>query len=301
MSSRYVFLVNAAAGSGLAPRRLSTALQRFPDIAAVSRLVATESPAALAQTLRLTDSEVPVAVGGDGSVNALVTLLDQRHELARPIGVVPFGTGNATAHTLGLHSVSVALAALAHHHVRPLDVMRTDAPMQPIALVSCSTGFESGFLTRYGALRYRSRQYAGWSALALNVAKRMRGVSLTLNGARWVAPDDVVHNVGLYNIPHYAFGKVMWRGMRADDGQAIAAAVTSPLWYWQLMARGVAAPAAPDVTESRLSGVRTARWTTATLSSPLPLQFDGEASSVTTATLRIDPRAVHAIGAPPRE
>jgi diacylglycerol kinase (ATP) len=297
VASRFVFLVNAAAGTGLAPRRLQRVLERFPAIAAASRMVATASPAALSDALRLADDEIPVAVGGDGSVNALVTLLDRRDELARPIGIVPFGTGNATAHTLGLHSVADAMEALAAQHVRQLDVMRTGLPETPIALVSCSTGFESAFLARYSALRYRSRQYAGWSALVLNATTKMRGVSLTLNGTRWLSPDDIVHNVGLYNIPDYAFGKVMWRGMRADDGIALAAAVTSPVWYWQLMVRGVQAPDDIGRTEMRLAGVRTARWTTADLSSPVPLQVDGEATTARHATLIVQARAVRAIGA----
>jgi diacylglycerol kinase (ATP) len=293
-----VFLVNSAAGSGRAPQRLDGLLARFPELRAKTRLVRTASAKELAAALRLADDEVPVAVGGDGSMNALVTLMDQRGDLQRAIGLVPFGTGNATAHTLGLSSALVACAALERGATTALDIMRTSIPAAPIALVSCSTGFESNFLQRYSSLRYTSRQWAGWSSLLLHVPRRMRGVSLVVDGAAWVTPDEVVHNVGVYNIPHYAFGKVMWRGMAADDGLAIAAAVRSPLWYWNLMARGVPAPVLQNETEQRLPGVRTIRWHTAELSSPLRLQIDGESIDATSAALRVDPRAVTAIHAP---
>jgi diacylglycerol kinase (ATP) len=295
VATRFVFLVNTIAGAGQAPKRLNTLLARHPDVAARARVVATTSPLELAESLRLRDDEIPIAVGGDGSLNTLVTLLDERGELSRTVGVVPFGTGNAVAHTLGLRSAGIAMQALATLANMPLDILRTNAPHTPIALVSCSTGFESNFLARYAAVRYRSRQWAGWSALLLNVPKRMRGVSLVLDGVPWVTPDEVVHNIGVYNIPHYAFGKVMWRGMDANDGRAIAAVVTTPLSYWGLMARGTDAPVASVATSAPLGGVRTARWQTAELSSPVALQIDGEATQLRSVMLRVDPRAVTAI------
>lgn len=296
-SSRFVFLVNAAAGTGRAPRRLEALLARQPSLAARSRVVQSSSAAELAAVLRLDDDEIPTAVGGDGSLNALVTLLDRRGELQRTIAVVPFGTGNATAHTLGLRSTTVALAALERGVTAQLDLMRTSIDAAPIALVSCSTGFESGFLQRYSALRYSSRQWAGWSALALNVRRRIRGVTLTIDGTEWVHPTELVHNVGVYNIPHYAFGKVMWRGMLPDDGLGIAAEVRSSLGYWNLMARGVPAPGARDMPEQRLPGVRTIRWQTAELRSPMHLQVDGESIEANEAVLSVNARALTMIRA----
>ncbi len=296
-ASRFVFLVNAAAGTGKAPKRLDELLGKYPAIAARARIVRSSSAAELDATLRLDDDEVPVAVGGDGSMNALVTLLDRRGELQRTLALVPFGTGNATAHTLGLRSAEIAFGALERGVTGSIDIMRTSIPAAPIALVSCSTGFESNFLKRYAALRYSSKQWAGVSALMLNVPKRFSGVSLSIDGTEWVHPTEMMHNVGVYNIPHYAFGKVMWRGMLADDGLAIAAAVTSPLWYWNLMALGVNAPLEHNTSETRLPGVRTIRWHTAELRSPLRLQIDGESIDANETTLVVDSRAVTAIRA----
>jgi diacylglycerol kinase (ATP) len=296
-SSRFVFLVNAAAGTGKAPRRLDALLASRPALAARSRIVRSSSASELDAALRLSDDEIPVAVGGDGSLNALVTLLDRRDELARTIALVPFGTGNATAHTLGLRSAAVAMAALERGATRAIDIMRTSITAAPIALVSCSTGFESNFLRRYASLRYASRQWAGWSALALNLTKKFNGVTLTIDGTEWVHPTQLVHNVGVYNIPHYAFGKVMWRGMRPDDGLAIAAEVSSPLTYWNLMARGVPAPLDSNTSEHRLPGVRTIRWHSAELRTPLRLQVDGESVDATEASLTVAPRALTVIGA----
>lgn len=291
-----MFLVNASAGTGSGPRRLTALLQQAPDIAARARIVTTRAAAELDAALRLQDDEIPVSVGGDGSFNTLVTLMDRRGELQRILGILPFGTGNATAHTLDLRTPAVALAALARGAARTIDIMRTGLASTPIALVSCSTGFESNFLRRYAAVRYRSKPWAGVSALLLNLPRQVRGVSLQLDGREWVTPASSIHNVGVYNIPHYAFGKIMWRGMAADDGLAIAAAVTNPLWYWSLMARGITAPASADARDAHIAGVRTARWTSAELRAPMGLQIDGESIDATGASLTVDARAVTVIG-----
>ncbi len=296
-SPRFVFCVNAAAGAGKGPRRLDALLAVRPQLRSRTRIVRSSTAAEMDGALRLADDEVPVSVGGDGSFNALVTLMDRRGELQRTLGLLPFGTGNATAHTLGLRSAELALAALERGMTGALDVMRTSIPSAPVALVSCSTGFESGFLQRYAALRYRSKPWAGVSALVLNAPRRISGVSLIVDGVQWVLASSLVHNVGLYNIPHYAFGKVMWRGLQRDDGMAIAAEVSSPVWYWNLMARGVAAPTPDAVATPPLPGVRTIRWHAAELHSPTRLQVDGETVDATSASLVVAPRAVTVIRA----
>ena len=44
-----------------------------------------------------------VVAGGDGSLHAVVTALHRRHELAsRTLGLIPLGTGNDFARTLGI-------------------------------------------------------------------------------------------------------------------------------------------------------------------------------------------------------
>ncbi|HYW50386.1 MAG TPA: diacylglycerol kinase family protein, partial [Gemmatimonadaceae bacterium] len=260
-------------------------------------IVRTSSVAELDGVLRLDDDEVPAAVGGDGSFNALVTLMLGRGELNRTLALIPFGTGNATAHTLGLRSSAIAMQALERGTTTTIDVMRTSIPDTPVALVSCSTGFESNFLQRYSSVRQTSREWAGVSALLMNAPRQVTGVSLTIDGEAWVHPFERVHNVGLYNIPHYAFGKVMWRGMQPDDGLAIAAKVSSPLWYWHLMARGMTAPADRNAAEGTLPGVRTRRWHSAELRSPMRLQVDGEFTTATEASLTVQPRAVTVIRA----
>ncbi len=294
--ARFVLFVNAAAGTGRAPRRLAALLSRHPALTARARIVTTASLAQLDRAIDALDAhEVPVAVGGDGSLNALLVRTTAR-DASMPVGTIPFGTGNAVAAALGLRSPDAAMRALAAGVLRPLDVMRTDHPRAPLALVSCSAGFEAAFLARYGAVRYRSRQWAGWSALLGNLPRRWRDVRVTCDDTPVVAVGDAVHNAGCYVVPTYAFGKVMWPGLATDDGTAIAAAARDVGAYWTLMARGAPLPP-PGVAVTRL-GVRTRRWTTAVVESASGVQIDGDALGPCAVSLRVVPSAVRVVGVP---
>lgn len=290
-----VLLVNAAAGTGLAPRRLGALLARHPAVRARATVVATPS---LDHFRRAVDAvapdAIPVAVGGDGSLNALLAHLAAHGDPRRVVGVVPFGTGNATAATLGLRSPDLALRALALGTVRALDVMRTDHPRAPLALVSCSAGFEAAFLARYGAVRYRSRQWAGWSALLGNLPRRWRDVSFTADDVALVRPGDPVHNAGGYVIPTYAYGRVLWPGLAADDGRAIAAVARDVAAYWTLIARG--APLPPPGVVASTFGVRTRAWVRAVIESPSGVQVDGESLGPARIALTVAPSLARVVG-----
>ncbi|GGT08648.1 diacylglycerol/lipid kinase family protein [Nonomuraea spiralis] len=74
------------------------------------------------------DDRVPVVLGGDGSVHALVAALLERGRLnAAPIGLIPMGTGNDLARTLGLplDPAEAARVVLAGHE-RAMDLLIDD-------------------------------------------------------------------------------------------------------------------------------------------------------------------------------
>jgi diacylglycerol kinase (ATP) len=62
-----------------------------------------------------------IAVGGDGTISDIVNGLSREEQC---LGIIPFGTGNALAHDLGLTDEAVALRALCHPRFDRLDVIR---------------------------------------------------------------------------------------------------------------------------------------------------------------------------------
>jgi diacylglycerol kinase (ATP) len=101
------------------------ALRRVADVTHV----ATEDPDHLGRTLREhPDVDLVVAMGGDGSLHAVVQALHDADRLpGTAVGLVPLGTGNDFARTLGLAEDPVDAARdLALGAERPIDLIIDD-------------------------------------------------------------------------------------------------------------------------------------------------------------------------------
>ncbi|MDT0630891.1 diacylglycerol/lipid kinase family protein [Rubrivirga litoralis] len=141
-------LYNSNAGS--APGADVDALRTYRGV----ELVACENPddtiAAAADAAR-TGHDVVVAAGGDGTIHLVANGLMEAGGSAedRPaLGVLPLGTGNDFARTLGLplkQPVGAAVEALGHAPTRTLDLIRVSHPdgegQTQYAVNACAGGF----------------------------------------------------------------------------------------------------------------------------------------------------------------
>ena len=141
-------LYNSKAGS--APDADVDALRAYPGV----ELVACEDPG---DTIRAaadagrTGHDVVVAAGGDGTVHLVANGLMEAGDTAddRPaLGVLPLGTGNDFARTLGLplkHPPGRAVEALRHAECRTMDLIRVSHPdgegQTQYAVNVCAGGF----------------------------------------------------------------------------------------------------------------------------------------------------------------
>ncbi|MFW5417183.1 hypothetical protein J0910_11285 [Nocardiopsis sp. CNT-189] len=102
------------------------------------------SPEELDDALELGHGTV-VAAGGDGSLHALANALHRRGELAeRTVGLIPMGTGNDFARTLGLPEDPVRAAALLREGAeRRLDLIADDAGEITVNAVHLGAGADS--------------------------------------------------------------------------------------------------------------------------------------------------------------
>jgi diacylglycerol kinase (ATP) len=284
-----LFLVDPAAGGGHVRSRLEAALRRsdaFPgspgDPFRILELPGGSAARGLHEAglgaAALAEQDGVVAVGGDGTVTAVARFLLETG-VDVPLGVVPLGTGNAFAHSLGMGTVPSALAAIAAGWSRPLDVMRTDRPSASVALVSISAGFEGRYVARYSRLRGRGRLLGTAHAIPA-LASRSRDVGLVADGRILVRPGVPVFNVGLYNMRAYAGGLIPWPGADPSDGAGDAAVVLGRWEYVRALVRG---------------GTARTRWTRAELESETPIQIDGDAHPAGRVTVRIDPGALRVL------
>lgn len=110
-----------------------------------------------------------VACGGDGTINEVVNGLMRMPEAARPVfGIVPMGTGNDLARTLGLppdprDALALVIAAVNDaSRIRPLDVFHLDAPDASRYGVNVAAGGFSGAVGEAMSSELKAR----WGPLA---------------------------------------------------------------------------------------------------------------------------------------
>jgi diacylglycerol kinase family enzyme len=273
---RYLLLVNPRA-AGTQPRGLARVLEgphgigRRATVATVASV--REARAALADV----DLEtVPVITGGDGTANLVVQALRLAGWGTRPVGLLPLGTGNALAYSLGLGSLSRALEVLESGVPRALDLMATDHPACPIVLLSISAGFEAAFMGHY--TRGRRRPWLGLlPAASATGGRRYRGIRLEADGESLIGCGEPVYAAGLYNLVCYGFGRAVLPEANLSDGWGEAVVHRSPVSYWRsLLGLGGTSPAR--------------RWRVARIGADL-FQADGELLAGGDVVLTIEPQA----------
>jgi diacylglycerol kinase (ATP) len=118
-----LLITNAGAGGGRSDG-LDVALEVLREDADVE-VASTENPGELDGVLHRAGCRSIVVAGGDGSLHAVVAALHRRHELSeRTLGLIPLGTGNDFARTLGIPlDPGEAAAALLAGQSRRLDLI----------------------------------------------------------------------------------------------------------------------------------------------------------------------------------
>lgn len=116
-------IANAEAG-GQERDDLDLALRVLREHADVE-VTRTSNPGELDGVLHRAGSRTIVVAGGDGSLHAVVAALHRRQELGqRTLALLPFGTGNDFARTLGLPLEPEAAAqAVVDGHEQPMDLI----------------------------------------------------------------------------------------------------------------------------------------------------------------------------------
>ncbi len=223
----------------------------------------------------------------------LVRALREENMRARPVGVLPFGTGNAFAHAIGVGKIPRALAALASREVRSLDLMITTHPEAPIALVSISAGFESKFLWHYANWRKWTPLGGGLMSFVRTSASTCKSIMLTCDDTPFVTADERIYNAGLYNMPCYAFGRTVFPNADPADGLAYALACSSTWIYWKTLLQGYR-----ENQPATASSPRTQSWHNAYIETNHPLQVDGEVVTGGAFHVHIESKALHVLVAP---
>lgn len=224
--NRLLVVTNESAGSA-DDGRVDAALAVLEEHADVHRVVCAEG-GDLDRALDSLDGRTLVVAGGDGSVHTAVGRLLDRGELSPdvPIGLVPLGTGNDLARTLGipLDPVEAARALLAEH-ARRLDLAVDDECGVVVNAAHVGVGAEAA--ERAGALKDRLGRAAypvgGLLAGAGATGWRLR---VEVDGEP-VPTDDEVLMVGVANGRTIGGGAELAPDAEPDDGLLDVVVATS--------------------------------------------------------------------------
>ena len=141
-----------------------------------------------------------VVAGGDGSLNAAAPGL---LATGLPLGIIPMGTANDLARTLGIPPDPVAAAAvIAAGERRRIDIgMANDVPFFNIASVGFGVDLARA-LTRDSKRRWGT---LGYAIAALRALRRMRPFTATISNAGVVHHSRTIH-LAVGNGRHYGGG-----------------------------------------------------------------------------------------------
>lgn len=265
-------VTNASAGSA-DDERVAAAVAVLREAADV-REESCSDPDDLDHLLDRAGDRTLVVVGGDGSVHTTVAALHRRQELTadRPLGLVPLGTGNDLARTLGIPlEPADAARALLTGRPRRLDLVVDDAGGVVVNAVHLGVGAEAA--ERAGALKDRlgKAAYAVGGVLAGATATGW-DLRVEVDGEP-VHTDDPVLMVGLANGRTIGGGSELAPDAEPDDGllDVVVATSTGPVARLRF---GIAMREGEHVEREDVVVVR-GRTVTVT-GDPFPVNADGE-------------------------
>ncbi|MEO3811093.1 diacylglycerol kinase family protein [Sphaerisporangium sp. B11E5] len=285
---RVLVLRNPSAGGvdDEAHRRVMAVLKEYTDAVEAEA----DGPDGLARVLAEHPGRDPVAVGGDGTLHAVVAALSARGELkTRTVGLVPLGTGNDMARGLGIPlDPEQAARVVAGGVERHMDLLFDDEGGVVVNAVHLGAGVTASRAA--SALKPVLRRLAyPAGALAAGLGARGRPVRVEVDGTVVADGRRRVLMVGVGNGTSIGGGTPLTPRARPDDGLAdvVVSFSTGPLRrlvYAVLLRLG---------RHGRQDTVVTLRGTRVTVRGPqMDVNADGELTGpVTHRTWTVTPAA----------
>ncbi len=283
--SRPLLILNAqASGAGADPTLASRLAERFPN----AILIRPTSPDEAIAAIRTRDASVDAILvgGGDGSVSSILAPLI---ESGLPLGVLPLGTANDFARSIGQPDIESALAAISSGGVRKIDIGEANGRL---FLNTIAVGLPAAAARDLTAdLKKRLGMFAA-AAVIPKILHRGRAFSVEIVGDAGIVRVEsciaVLACAGRY------IGGFPVAYDHLEDGRLHLVAARASSWREVLSILGSALvrrlPEEWNVTEHATVActLRTSR--------PLDVALDGDIAFKTPVDLRVRPGAIRVFG-----
>jgi diacylglycerol kinase (ATP) len=237
------------------------------------------------------DIDRVVLGGGDGTLNGAIPGLLQT---GLPLGILPLGTANDLARSLGIPlDLEGAARVIAEQQPRRLDLGEVNGHRY---FNVASVGFSAQLAGEMKAAAKKRWGKLGYAIAAFGLLRRARPFTATLIHDGQVKRIRTIQ-VSVGNGKHYGGGMTVAAEARPDDGVLDVYSLEIAHW-WRLVAL---LPWLRSGTQSRWQDVRTFRTTAMELRTrkPRPVNTDGELVTKTPAVFRLLPGALR-VFAPPQ-
>ncbi len=284
MPLRAMLIVNPGSRSGEAS--LEPALRRLEagNVSIVRHWRASPAgiPAFIGEHRELIDAVI--VGGGDGTVSAVAGVLAGSD---LPLGVLPMGTGNDFARTVGIpQDLAAAAGIIAAGGTTLVDV----GDVNGIGFLNvASIGISASLATEITTETKRRFGPLGYALGTLRVLLRARPFRATIRSASGDARVATLQ-IAIGNGRHYGGGLTIAPDARIDDGRLdLYSLETRRLWRLAVLAPSFPSGehrAAPDVRADR------GDWFEVTTTRPRPVNVDGEIRTMTPARFSVRPAAL---------
>ncbi|MBN3887551.1 MAG: lipid kinase [Nostoc sp.] len=284
MSSRALLLVNRHARQG--QKGLSEAIQYLKTFDFDLIEESTEDPTHLAEVILRYQHQVDLVIigGGDGTLNAAV---DALIETQLPLGILPLGTANDLARTLGIpNSLNEACRIIADGHLHRIDLGCVNGKhFFNVASMGLSVKITQR-LTKEVKRRWGVFAYAA-TALQVILEARPFTAQIAING-------EVVHvktvQIAVGNGRYYGGGMAVADDATIDDQRLDLYSLEIEHW-WQMI---LLLPAMRQGQHIHWQNVRSLQGQEIEVHTrkPRPINTDGEITTYTPAHFRVIPKAI---------
>lgn len=283
-SPRALLLINSHARKG--QEHLSVAIQSLEKLGFSVIQESTENPTHLGDVIRRYQHEIDLVIigGGDGTLNAAVEAIV---DTQLPLGILPLGTANDLARTLGIpNSLPEACQVIAAGELRQIDLGWVNGKyffnVASLGLsVKITQRLTKEVKRRWGVLAYAA------AALQVIWESRPFGAEIRMNGQS-IHVKTVQISVG--NGRYYGGGMAVFHDATIDDQRLDIYSLEIKHW-WQII------PLIPSIRQGKhinwrevraLQGQEVEIYTR----KPYPINTDGEITTYTPAVFRVIPKAI---------
>jgi diacylglycerol kinase (ATP) len=290
VNAKVLLLVNRHSRQG--QQRLLEAIHYLEKLGFKLIEESTENPKHLSEIIIRYQHEVDLVIvgGGDGTLNAAV---DALVKTKLPLGILPLGTANDLARTLGIpNSLAEACEIIAGGELRPIDLGWVNGKhFFNVASMGLSVKITQR-LTKEVKRRWGIFAYA---AIALQVIWESRPFSAEIRMKDQSFRVKTVQ-IAIGNGRYYGGGMAVVHDATIDDQRLDLYSLEIKHW-WQIIPL---LPAMRQGKHIRWRAVRALQGTEFVISTrkPRPINTDGEITAYTPATFRVIPKAISVLVPP---